>query len=76
MKSKIIIFAAILLSLSAFSQTKVGTIESDLIISKMPQINAVQERVSKYAKQLDSTFQIKVTEYKSKVDSFKAEEKL
>ena len=37
MKSKIILFAAILLTSISFSQTKLGTVNSDLIIGKMPQ---------------------------------------
>ena len=58
------------------AQTKVGTVDSELIISKMPQMKGVLQRVENYGKQLDSSFQIKATEYKTKVDSFKAEEKI
>mgnify|MGYP000138517216 FL=1 len=70
MKSKIIIFAAILLSLSTFSQTKVGTINSELIIGKMPQMKAVLERVKNYGKKLDSSFNIRTKEYQTKVKAF------
>ncbi|CAM1347839.1 OmpH family outer membrane protein [Tenacibaculum crassostreae] len=60
----------------ANAQTKVGTVNSDLIIGKMPQMKGVLQRVENYGKTLDSTFQIKATEYKAKVDSFKAEDKI
>ena len=76
MKSKIIFLAIILLSTVSFSQTKLGTVNSELIIGKMPQMKAVLERIDNYSKKLDSSFSIKVTEYKSKFDSFKAEEKI
>ncbi|MCG7502280.1 OmpH family outer membrane protein [Tenacibaculum sp. Mcav3-52] len=58
------------------AQTKVGTVDSELVISKMPQMKGVLQRVENYGKKLDSSFQIKAKEYKTKVDSFKAEEKL
>ena len=70
MKSKIIFFTAILLSLSTFSQTKVGTINSELIIGKMPQMKAVLERVKNYGKKLDSSFNIRTKEYQTKVKAF------
>ncbi|MCT4697753.1 OmpH family outer membrane protein [Tenacibaculum haliotis] len=76
MKSKIIFLAIILLSTVSFSQTKLGTVNSELIIGKMPQMKAVLERIDNYSKKLDSSFSIQVTDYKSKVDSFKAEEKI
>ncbi|WBX70217.1 OmpH family outer membrane protein [Tenacibaculum retecalamus] len=76
MKSKIIFLAVILLSTVSFSQTKLGTVNSELIIGKMPQMKAVLERIDNYSKKLDSSFSIQVTDYKSKVDSFKAEEKI
>lgn len=73
MKSKILFLAVILLSTITFSQTKLGTVNSDLIIGKMPQIKNVLRRVDNYGKKLDSTFNIKANEYKTKVNSFKAE---
>ncbi|CAM1361779.1 Periplasmic chaperone for outer membrane proteins Skp [Tenacibaculum sediminilitoris] len=58
------------------AQTKVGTVNSELIISKMPQMKGVLQRVENYGKKLDSSFQVKATEYKAKINSFKAEEEL
>lgn len=73
MKSKILFLAVIFLSTITFSQTKLGTVNSDLIIGKMPQMKNVLRRVDNYGKKLDSTFNIKAKEYKTKVNSFKAE---
>ncbi len=49
------------------AQTKVGTVNSDLIISKMPQLATIQERVANYGKKLDSSFQAKVIVYQTKL---------
>jgi len=76
MKSKIIFLVAILLSTISFAQTKLGTVNSELIISKMPQMKTVLQRNDTYSKKLDSSLNIKFTDYKSKVESFKAEEKI
>lgn len=76
MKLKITFILALFFIGFSNAQTKVGTVDSELIISKMPQMKGVLQRVENYGKKLDSSFQIKATEYKAKVDSFKAEEKL
>ncbi|RSC93133.1 OmpH family outer membrane protein [Tenacibaculum singaporense] len=76
MKLKITFILALFFIGFSNAQTKVGTVDSELIISKMPQMKGVLQRVENYGKKLDSSFQIKTTEYKAKVDSFKAEEKL
>ena len=75
MKSKITLLVAILLTTVSFSQTKLGTVNSDLIISKMPQMKNVQRRVENYGKRLDSTFQIKAKDYQAKIEAYKAVEK-
>ncbi|WP_440121515.1 OmpH family outer membrane protein [Tenacibaculum sp. Ill] len=76
MKLKITFILALFFIGFSNAQTKVGTVNSELIISKMPQMKGVLQRVENYGKKLDSSFQIKATEYKAKVDSFKAEEKI
>jgi len=52
------------------AQTKVGTVNSELIISKMPQLKVTQERVNNYAKKLDSTFKVKVKAYDALVAEY------
>ncbi|TDQ25654.1 OmpH family outer membrane protein [Tenacibaculum caenipelagi] len=76
MKLKITFILALFFIGFTSAQTKVGTVNSELIIGKMPQMKGVLQRVENYGKQLDSSFQVKATEYKEKVNSFKAEEKL
>lgn len=76
MKLKITFILALFFIGFTNAQTKVGTVNSELIISKMPQMKGVLQRVENYGKKLDSSFQIKASEYKAKVDSFKAEEKI
>lgn len=76
MKSKILIIAAVLLSSITFAQTKVGTINSDLVIGKMPQMKNVLRRMENAGKKLDSSFNLKATDYKTKIESYKAEEKI
>ncbi|MCH3882126.1 MULTISPECIES: OmpH family outer membrane protein [Tenacibaculum] len=75
MKSKLIVVIALIISSITIAQSKVGTVNSEFIIGKMPQMKLALERVSNYGKQLDSTFQIKATDYKIKVDAYNAVEK-
>ena len=76
MKLKITLLAAMLLSSFAIqAQNKVGTVDSEYVISKMPQLTAVQTRISSYGAKLDSSFSIKVKEYDAKVDAFNKAEK-
>ncbi len=75
MKLKITLLVAILLTTVSFAQTKLGTVNSDLIIGKMPQMKNVQRRVENYGKRLDSSFQIKAKDYQAKIEAYKAVEK-
>lgn len=75
MKSKIILFLSILTTITSFSQTKVGTVDSKYIISLMPEKEIVLKHVRNYGVKLDSTFNVKVSKFKAKVDAFKATEK-
>ena len=70
------LLAFTLVGLLHAQQTKVGTVNSDLIIGQMPQMKSVLRRVDNFAKQLDSTFTVKTEDYKKKVEAFKAEEKI
>ncbi|UAB81007.1 OmpH family outer membrane protein [Marixanthomonas sp. SCSIO 43207] len=60
--------------LSGFSQTKVGTINVDYIISKMPELETVKKQVEEYGTKLDTDLQKKVTEYQAKIDAYKTSE--
>ena len=71
MKSKIIILFAILISLSSVAQSKVGTVDSDYVLSLMPEGKTVVKLTKSYAERLDSLFAIKVVAYQKKLEEFK-----
>lgn len=75
MKSKLILLSLLMLSSISLAQTKVGTINSDYIINIMPEAKVVVAQTQKYGKKLDSSFAIKMNEYKAKVDDYNKREK-
>ncbi|KAB1159922.1 OmpH family outer membrane protein [Tenacibaculum aiptasiae] len=75
MKFKFILFVITLFTTLSYAQTKVGTVNSDYIIGKMPQMKNVIRRVENYGKKLDSSFQIKAKDFQAKVEAYKAAEK-
>lgn len=71
MKTRFTLFITILcIGFSTNAQTKVGTVDSELIVAKMPQLKTVQDRLKKYGAKLDSINNIKISEYDSKVKAF------
>ena len=62
MKSTIATIVLILTSLLATGQTKVGTVNSELIVGLLPEMKKVVADLDLYAKELDSSYQIKVQE--------------
>lgn len=70
MKLRLLTIALLFTSLFATGQTKIGTIDSELIVGLMPEIKTVMNRLGDYAKKLDSSYQIKVKEYQDKVAAF------
>lgn len=75
MKSILSIAFCILFTTVSFSQNKVGTINNDYIINLMPEAKIVVKRAQDYGAKLDSSFSIKMKEFKTKVDKFRKEEK-
>ena len=61
---------ALFFSFTSNAQTKTGTVDSEYIISKMPQLKTVQTRIEKYGAKLDSSFQVKLNTYKEKVTAY------
>jgi outer membrane protein len=70
MKLRIFAVAFLLTSVLAAGQTKVGSIDSELIIGLMPETKVVLKRLSEYANKLDSSYQVKVKEYQDKITAF------
>lgn len=75
MKLKITILATLFVSTMFYAQSKVGTINSEYILNLMPEAKIVVEKAQEYGKRLDSSFAIKMNEYKVKVEDFQAREK-
>ncbi|PWG04444.1 OmpH family outer membrane protein [Polaribacter aquimarinus] len=75
MKSKILFISLALASIVSFSQTKTGTVDSDYIVSIMPETKIVIKRAQLYGARLDSSFNKKVKEYQDKVTAFRKNEK-
>ncbi len=73
MKFKFLIVAFVLTSIS-FAQTKVGTINTEYIISKMPEFKEVQKKLETYGKTLDDGLKIKFDEYQEKVKAYTEKE--
>ncbi len=69
---KLLKIAIFLMSITAFSQTsKVGTIDVDFILSKMPELAGVQEQVDAYGKELDADLKQKLDAYTAEINKFK-----
>ena len=75
MKLRLLTTAFLFTTLFSIGQTKVGTIDSDLVVGLMPETKKVLSMLNKYAKKLDSSYQIKYKDYQDKIASFKKAEK-
>tara|TARA_B110000503_G_scaffold82337_1_gene125647 strand:+ start:157 stop:675 length:519 start_codon:yes stop_codon:yes gene_type:complete len=75
MKSKITILLIAFISTVSIAQSKVGTIDSDYIMSLMPEAKIVMARTQAYGIKLDSSFAIKTQNYQARIDEFKSKEK-
>lgn len=75
MKLKLILAAICLFSLASSAQTKVGTINSELIIGLMPETKKVLSLIESYGKRLDSSYQVKFKAYEAKVKAYREKEK-
>lgn len=64
---KIIIF---FIGISTFAQGKVGAVDIEYILSKMPELTTIQSELETYGKQLDVDLNKKVDEYKKLVEAY------
>ncbi len=62
------------LSITSFSQTKVGTVNNEYILSQMPEIKDVEEKLKVYSAKLDSTIQVKYEDYREVVAAYNEKE--
>ena len=75
MKLKITVLFIALISTLTIAQTKVGTVDSDYIIGMMPESKRVVEITKSYGAKLDSTFSIRVTDFKERLEDYNLKEK-
>lgn len=63
MKRIILSTFLVLLTTIAFSQTKVGTVDADFILSKMPQLSQANEELKNYNLDLEKQLKEKINKY-------------
>lgn len=68
------IFIAFLFTAIVTAQTKVGTINTEYIIAKMPEFKEVQKKLETYGKTLDTGLKEKFEEYQTKTKSYSEKE--
>lgn len=70
MKKIILVFSFALLSISAFAQSKVGTIDADYILAQMPEMTTVDEGMEIYNQDLQKELQTTVKKYEALVKDY------
>lgn len=60
----------LLISFTAVSQSKVGTVDIDFILSKMPELPEVQKQIEEYGKELDTEFNTNLEAYNALVKEY------
>jgi outer membrane protein len=75
MKLKITIVFIAFISTISIAQTKLGTIDNEYIISMMPETKIIVQMTQAYGAKLDSSFTIKVNNFKAQLEDYKLKEK-
>ncbi len=70
---RIILLLLMISSVNVSAQSKVGTINTEFIISQMPELKEVQSQMEAYNKELGQKIQNKYTEYQELVQKFEEE---
>lgn len=60
------------ITITATAQTKVGYVNVDLIIAKMPEFTEVQKNVSEYGKKMDVDYNAKMSEYNTLIQNYES----
>lgn len=68
---KFLKIAILFIGLTSFAQGKVGAVDIDYILSKMPEMENVRTQLETYGKQLDVDLNKKVDEYKKLAEAYK-----
>lgn len=76
MKIRYVLLLGICCNVFSFvAQTKVGTVDSKYILAYMPESKIVGEKTQAYGAKLDSSFNIKVMDYKTRLADYQKREK-
>lgn len=60
----------LLISLNVVGQSKVGTIDTEYILGKMPELTKVQEEMKAYNTKLEEDLNVKAIDYQAKVKDY------
>ncbi len=71
---KFLKIAVFFIGLTAFSQSKVGAVDVDYILSKMPEMETVRTQMETYGQQLDIDLNKKIVDYKKLAEAYKEKE--
>ncbi|WGK64949.1 OmpH family outer membrane protein [Croceiramulus getboli] len=74
MKKVVLAIAFAVMSMSVIAQTKIGTIDSDLIIGSHPDLKKVQTDLTAYTKTLDDQMKEMLQKYQTQVQDYQAKE--
>lgn len=67
MKNFLVLVAIGLISLSSFAQSKVGTVNSDLLVASLPEVSQLQKDMKDYGASLDKEYNLMLTQYQDKI---------
>ena len=70
MKKIIVLLFTAIISISMNAQSKTGTIDSEYILSQMPELTKVEEDLKAYNKKLEDELKVKVDNYQAKVKEY------
>jgi outer membrane protein len=74
MKKLQLVFIVLLFGFQLIAQSKVGTIDVDYILSKMPEFEQVSTDINTYSKDLENQAQVKITKYQSLIKVYQENE--
>ncbi|MAZ27215.1 MAG: hypothetical protein CL868_09090 [Cytophagaceae bacterium] len=70
MKNVLAAFTVLFVAAAGFAQSKIGTVNSELIVASMPAMDTVQSSLQSYGEGLDKQYAELVTEYRKEVANF------
>ncbi|GAA4276397.1 OmpH family outer membrane protein [Aquimarina mytili] len=74
MKKILVSFLVLVTSLQLNAQSKTGTIDTEFILAKMPELTKVQEELKAYNTKLEGELKVKVDDYQAKVKEYQEKE--